>query len=82
MALPHSALAPSGQPIWRQMAAASARAVKSLADRGLAMRDILTPASIKNAMVVHAACGGSTNLLLHIPAVAFAAGLPRPTVAE
>jgi putative YjhG/YagF family dehydratase len=82
MALPHSALAPSGQPIWREMAAASARAVKSLADRGLAMREILTPASIKNAMVVHAACGGSTNLLLHIPAIAFAAGVPRPTVAD
>jgi putative YjhG/YagF family dehydratase len=82
IALPHSALAPSGQPIWREMAAASARAVKSLADRGLAMRNILTPASIKNALVVHAACGGSTNLLLHIPAVAFAAGLPRPTVEE
>ena len=31
-------------------------------------------------MTVHAAFGGSTNLLLHIPAIAFAAGLPRPTV--
>ena len=31
-------------------------------------------------MVVHAACGGSTNLLLHIPAIAYAAGLERPTV--
>ena len=31
-------------------------------------------------MVVHAAFGGSTNLLLHIPAIAFAAGLSRPTV--
>ena len=61
---------------------ASARAVKALAERGLTMRDILTPASIRNAMVVHAACGGSTNLLLHIPAIAFAAGLPRPTVEE
>src|SRR3954470_3428679 len=82
MALPHSALAPSGQPIWLEMAKASARAVHLLADRGLKMRDILTPASIRNAMIVHAACGGSTNLLLHIPAVAFAAGLPRPTVEE
>ena len=34
------------------------------------LRDILTSESIRNAMVVHAACGGSTNLLLHIPAVA------------
>jgi putative YjhG/YagF family dehydratase len=82
MALPHSALAPSGQPIWLDIATRSARAVKALADRGLAMRDILTPAAIRNAMIVHAACGGSTNLLLHIPAVAFAAGVPRPTVAE
>ena len=33
-------------------------------------------------MVVHAAFGGSTNLLLHIPAIAHAAGLRRPTVAD
>jgi putative YjhG/YagF family dehydratase len=82
IALPHSALAPSGQPIWLEMARGSAQAVKHLADRGLKMSDILTSASIHNAMVVHAACGGSTNLLLHVPAIAFAAGLPRPTVEE
>ena len=41
---------------------------------------MLTDAAIRNAMVVHAAFGGSTNLLLHIPAIAFAAGLKRPTV--
>jgi putative YjhG/YagF family dehydratase len=33
-------------------------------------------------MVLHAAFGGSTNLLLHIPAIAHAAGLRRPTVAD
>jgi putative YjhG/YagF family dehydratase len=33
-------------------------------------------------MVVHAAFGGSTNLLLHVPAIAHAAGLPRPKVAD
>ena len=82
MALPHSALAPSGQPIWQEMARASARAVKGLADRGMKMRDVLTPAAIRNAMVVHAACGGSTNLLLHVPAIAFAAGLTRPSVEQ
>ena len=80
IALPHSALAPSGQPVWLDLATNSARAVRELVVRGLKMRDILTEASIRNAMVVHAACGGSTNLLLHIPAIAFAAGLPRPTV--
>src|SRR5262249_1453314 len=65
-----------------EIASASARAVTGLAERGVAMRDILTPASIRNAMIVHAACGGSTNLLLHVPAGAFAAGLPPPTVDE
>jgi putative YjhG/YagF family dehydratase len=80
IALPHSALAPSGQAVWLDLATNSARAVRELVARGLKMRDILTEASIRNAMVVHAACGGSTNLLLHIPAIAFAAGLPRPTV--
>ncbi len=78
--VPHAALAPSGQPIWRDMARRSARALVNLAARGQSLGDILTRAAIKNAMVVHAAFGGSTNLLLHIPAIAFAAGLPRPTV--
>ncbi|MCA9120357.1 MAG: YjhG/YagF family D-xylonate dehydratase [Planctomycetaceae bacterium] len=82
LSLPHSALAPSGQPVWIDMAVRSARALMQLADRNLKMRDILTQGSIHNAMVVHAAVGGSTNLLLHIPAIAFAAGLDRPTVED
>jgi putative YjhG/YagF family dehydratase len=80
LALPHSALAPSGQPIWLDMARASARALLRLRQRGIRTRDILTPDAIHNAMAVHAAFGGSTNLLLHIPAIAYSAGLPRPTV--
>lgn len=80
MALPHSALIPSGQPIWRALARRSARALLNLSQRGIATRNILTSAAFRNAMTVHAAFGGSTNLLLHIPAIAFAAGVPRPTV--
>ncbi len=80
MSLPHTALAPSGQPIWLESAHRSAMALRSMASRGITSADIVTDASIRNAMAVHAACGGSTNLLLHIPAVAFAAGLKRPTV--
>jgi len=80
MSLPHSALAPSGQPIWIDLAKQSARAVVDLEQRGLTMSHILTDAALHNAMVLHAAVGGSTNLLLHIPAVAFEAGLRRPTV--
>jgi len=82
LSLPHSALAPSGQPVWLDMARRSARAMVSLQARGLATRDIVTDAAVRNAMVIHAAFGGSTNLLLHLPAVAHAAGLRRPTVEE
>ncbi len=82
MALPHSALAPSGQPIWLDLATRSARALLEQYRRGVSMRRILTPAALRNAMAVHAAFGGSTNLLLHIPAVAYMAGLERPTVEE
>ncbi len=80
MSLTHSALAPSGHPLWLDMARRSARAVMQMETEGLNMRDILTPAALENAMVVHAAFGGSTNLILHIPAIAHAAGLRRPTV--
>ena len=82
LALPHSALAPSGQAVWLDIAVRSARAVLELNRRGLRGRDVLSDAAIRNAMVVHAAIGGSTNLLLHIPAIAHAAGLRRPTVAD
>lgn len=82
LALPHSALAPSGQPIWLELARASARAIVNLRERKLKTRDILTPAALHNAMAAHAAFGGSTNLLLHIPAIAYSAGLPRPSVDE
>ncbi len=82
LALPHSALAPSGQPVWLDIATRSAQAVVDLNARGLRGRDILTDGSIRNALVVHAAIGGSTNLLLHIPAIAHAAGLSIPKVAD
>ena len=80
MALPHSALAPSGQPIWLQTAQASATAIVEQKRAGLTIGDVLSDDALHNAMVVHAAVGGSTNLLLHIPAIAFSAGLTRPTV--
>jgi xylonate dehydratase len=82
LALPHSALAPSGQAVWSELAVRSARALVELDRRGIRSRDIVTDASVRNAMVVHAAFGGSTNLLLHIPAIAHAAGLRRPTVTD
>ncbi|HWG47167.1 MAG TPA: YjhG/YagF family D-xylonate dehydratase [Gemmataceae bacterium] len=82
LSLPHSALAPSGQPIWLDMARRSARAVAQLQSKKIAIRHIITDAAVRNAMVIHAAFGGSTNLLLHIPAIAHQAGLRRPTVED
>jgi putative YjhG/YagF family dehydratase len=80
LSVPHSALAPSGQPVWLDLARRSARALHRLESQRLAIQKILTPASIRNAMVLHAAFGGSTNLLLHIAAIAHAAGLAIPKV--
>jgi putative YjhG/YagF family dehydratase len=80
LTIPHAALAPSGQPIWLDLARRSARALVQLKRRGLTTQHLLTDAALRNAMAVHAAFGGSTNLLLHIPAFAYCAGLKRPTI--
>ncbi len=76
----HSALAPSGQAIWLELARSSAQALLALEQKGITVKDVLTDGAIRNAMAVHAAFGGSMNLLLHLPAIAHAAGLKRPTV--
>jgi putative YjhG/YagF family dehydratase len=82
LALPHSALAPSGEPSWLELGRRSALALVRLHSLGISIGNILTSRAIENAMLVHAAFGGSTNLLLHIPAIAHAAGLPVPTVSD
>lgn len=82
LALPHSALSPSGSNIWRDLARRSARAVLALERAGVTTGSWLNEDSLHNALVVHAAIGGSTNLLLHVPAIAHAAGLPRPGFAD
>ncbi len=82
LALPHTALAPSGQPIWLDGARRSARALLRLHELKSGVQDVLTAGAVRNAMVVHAAFGGSTNLLLHLPAIAFHAGLKRPEAAD
>ena len=80
LSLPHCALVPSGEAIWLDNARRSALALLNLKAAGTTLADILTPAALENAMLVHSAFGGSTNLLLHIPAIAHAAGLKPPTV--
>ena len=77
LAITHGALSPSGTEAWMDIARRSARALVMSEKRGVSSADILTDAAFENAMVVHAACGGSTNLLLHTPAIAHAAGRRR-----
>ncbi len=78
MTLPHSALAPSGEQVWIDTARRSALALLNLSANHIPIRKILTQESLENAMLVYAAFGGSTNMLLHIPAIAHAAGLTLP----
>ncbi len=82
MSLPHAALIPSGSEAWRDMARRSAVALMEMTSAQNPLSSILTEASLHNALVLHAAFGGSTNLILHLPAIAHAAGLPRPTVED
>ncbi len=79
LSLPHTALAPSGHPIWLDAARRSALALMRMDSAGISTKHVLTQAALQNAMVIHAAFGGSTNLLLHLPAVAHSAKLKRPT---
>jgi dihydroxyacid dehydratase/phosphogluconate dehydratase len=82
MSLPHSALSPSGEPVWYELGIRSARALEGMRRGKLTTGQILTPSALRNAMIVHAACGGSSNLILHLTAIAYHAGLKRPRVAD
>ena len=78
LAVGHTALAPSGEPVWLEGGLRAVAALPAAVQRGQTTADVLSDDAIHNAMVVHAAFGGSTNLLLHVPAIAHAAGLRRP----
>jgi len=82
LALTATALAPSGHAAWLENAVRSARALLRLHQLGIGVNRVLTDAALRNAMVLHAAFGGSTNMLLHVPAIAHAAGLRRPKVED
>lgn len=70
LALPGSALLPSTSEILKEYTRKASRAVKNLVEKGIKVSDIVNRKSIENAIMVHAAIGGSTNALLHIPAIA------------
>ena len=72
--LPGSALMPAVCPELKEMAYKAGLQVMELAKQGLKVSDIVTMKSFKNAIMVHAAISGSTNSLLHIPAMAHELG--------
>ena len=75
LALPGSALLPAASPDLTAFARRAGRQAVALARRGLRPSDIVTMESFENAILVHAAISGSTNALLHLPALAHEFGI-------
>jgi dihydroxy-acid dehydratase len=73
--LPGSALMPATCPDLKDVAREAGKQVMKLAQLGLKPRDMITRKSFENAVMVHAAISGSTNSLLHIPAIAHEFGI-------
>ncbi len=69
MCLPGAALTPAVLNSYIRMAHDAGRQVMNLVDRDLRPRQVMTRDAFHNAMVLHAAIGGSTNTLLHFPAI-------------
>lgn len=76
MSLPYSASTPADDPRKRDECLAAGAAIRRLLELELLPRDIMTRAAFENAMVVVMALGGSTNAVLHLIAMARAAGVP------
>ena len=75
LALPGSALLPATSPDLLDYARRAGRQAVTLARQGLRPGDIVTMDSFENAILVHAAISGSTNALLHLPAIAHEFGI-------
>ena len=75
LSLPYSSSTPAVDPLKREECRRAGEAVKLLLERGIRPRDIMTRAAFENAMVVVTVLGGSTNAVLHLIAMARAAGV-------
>lgn len=74
LALPGTALSPATMIDILNTSRQAGRAVLNLVDKGISAKDILTPEAFRNAIIVHAAIGGSTNAMIHFPAIAHELG--------
>ena len=75
LSLPGSALLPATSPDLRTYAYNAGKRVVELVMEGRTPKDIVTMDAIENAIMVHAAISGSTNTLLHLPAIAHEFGI-------
>lgn len=78
MALPGSALVPATMRDILEYARRAGRMIMELAAKGITPSKIITPAAMRNAIVVHSAIGGSTNATIHLPSIAREAGFELP----
>jgi dihydroxy-acid dehydratase len=75
LALPGSALTPAPLTKLLRFARATGKQLVTLINQNLTPRQILTRDAFENAIILHAAIGGSTNALLHLPVIAREAGV-------
>jgi dihydroxy-acid dehydratase len=75
LALPGSALTPAPLTKLLRYARATGKQILRLIEEEITPKRILTREAFENAIVLHAAVGGSTNALLHLPAIAHEVGV-------
>lgn len=68
--LPGTALMPATASELKKAAYDAGKQLMKLVEMGIAAKDIVTMESLENAIMVHAAISGSTNAVMHIPAIA------------
>ncbi|MBF0330207.1 MAG: dihydroxy-acid dehydratase [Nitrospirae bacterium] len=78
MSIPGCATSPAVMGQKRRIAFESGRLITGLVKKDITPRKIMTAAAFKNAITVDLALGGSTNTVLHIPAIAHEAGVKLP----
>lgn len=78
MSLPGNAAIPAYTSAVYRIAKAAGRKIMELIDKDIRPSDILTKKAFENAMLVHSAIGGSTNAVLHLPAIMNELGFEIP----
>ena len=75
LSLPGSALVPAASPLLADYARRAGEQAVALTRAGIRTGDIVTKEAFENAVLIHAAISGSTNAMLHLPAIAHEYGI-------